>query len=102
MKGRVGKQCRERWHNHLKPSIKRDPWQDHEEWILFLFHKAAGNRWAEIAKYLPGRSDNSIKNYWNSNMKKKINRYLRKYKKIAKLQLKDKNYIKNNIEETII
>lgn len=75
MKDRVGKQCRERWHNHLNPQIKKDSWNDEEEWLLFLSHQLHGNRWADISKQLGGRTDNCIKNHWNSTMRKKLNEY---------------------------
>ena len=72
---RVGKQCRERWHNHLNPKIKKESWSEGEEWNLYLTHQLMGNKWADISKSIAGRTDNSIKNHWNSTMRKKMETY---------------------------
>ncbi|BBH06415.1 myb domain protein 50 [Prunus dulcis] len=69
---RCGKSCRLRWINYLRPDLKRGPFSQQEENLIIELHAVLGNRWSQIAAQLPGRTDNEIKNLWNSCIKKKL------------------------------
>lgn len=69
---RCGKSCRLRWINYLRPDLKRGTFSEEEENLIIELHAVLGNRWSQIAAQLPGRTDNEIKNLWNSCLKKKL------------------------------
>ncbi|KAK9714773.1 hypothetical protein RND81_06G118800, partial [Saponaria officinalis] len=69
---RCGKSCRLRWTNYLRPDIKRGKFSPEEEESIIQLHSVMGNKWSAIAANLPGRTDNEIKNYWNTHIRKKL------------------------------
>ncbi|KAL1566788.1 transcription factor MYB20-like [Salvia divinorum] len=69
---RCGKSCRLRWTNYLRPDVKRGLLSEYEEKMVIDLHAQLGNRWSKIASHLPGRTDNEIKNHWNTHVKKKL------------------------------
>ncbi|XP_026659444.2 transcription factor MYB92-like [Phoenix dactylifera] len=69
---RCGKSCRLRWTNYLRPDIKRGKFSEDEERLVIHLHSVLGNKWSTIATQLPGRTDNEIKNYWNTHLRKKL------------------------------
>ncbi|KAH6826793.1 myb domain protein 36 [Perilla frutescens var. hirtella] len=69
---RCGKSCRLRWLNYLRPNIKHGGFTDEEDTIILTLYHNIGSRWSVIASQLPGRTDNDVKNYWNTKLKKKL------------------------------
>lgn len=72
---RTPKQCRERWNGHLNPSINKGPWTYYEDCILVEKQRVLGNKWAEIARFLPGRTDTIVKNRWHTSLKNRLSEF---------------------------
>ena len=80
---RTGKQCRERWQHQLNPDIVKDEWSQAEQLALFEVQTRVGNKWSQIAVFLPGRTDNGVKNFFYSSVRRvltKLNVYLGRQK----------------------
>jgi hypothetical protein len=73
---RSGRQCRERWFNHLDPSVRKGPWTTEEDKIIAEIVKQEGHKWSLISKHLPGRTDNAVKNRFNSTIKKRMGSFV--------------------------
>ncbi|PKA66375.1 Myb-related protein 308 [Apostasia shenzhenica] len=69
---RCGKSCRLRWINYLRPDLKRGNFSDEEDELIIKLHSLLGNKWSLIAGRLPGRTDNEIKNHWNTHIRRKL------------------------------
>ncbi|XP_058741329.1 transcription factor MYB118-like [Vicia villosa] len=97
IEGKTNKQCWNRWHNHVRPDIEKGPWSKEEDMTLIKAHKEVGNKWTEIAKRLPRRTENTVRNHWN-NTKKRL--YSKKAQNERKEDLNEDlllNYIKGII-----
>ena len=99
---RTGKQCRERWHNHLNPDINKDDWSPEEEMRVFELQKQLGNKWSEIADLMPGRTDNSIKNCFYSAIRRNLRKYNKKKPESEKLKGSLKNLLKRPAIQAIL
>ena len=69
---RSSKQCRERWFNHLDPNVTKHAWTPEEDQMIFQQHMKLGSKWSLISKLIPGRTDNAVKNRWNSSISKRL------------------------------
>ncbi|GMH01282.1 hypothetical protein Nepgr_003121 [Nepenthes gracilis] len=69
---RCGKSCRLRWMNYLSPAVKRGDFSEEEDDLIIRLHNLLGNRWSLIAGRVPGRTDNQVKNHWNTHLSKKL------------------------------
>lgn len=99
--GRTGKQCRERFRNHLDPNVTRTAWTMQEDQMLIDLHARFGNSWTKISSFFTGRTDNCVKNRWNSTIKKRLERIEKGEPLVMKRGRKPKNPTANKIVEPL-
>ncbi|XP_012838674.1 PREDICTED: transcription factor MYB59-like [Erythranthe guttata] len=97
---RTGKSCRLRWVNYLHPGLKKVKMTSHEERLVLELHSKWGNRWSRIARKLPGRTDNEIKNYWRTHMRKKAQQSKKQKKSISPISSSDNSSSSSSISNS--
>ncbi|KAK9268623.1 hypothetical protein L1049_000380 [Liquidambar formosana] len=97
---RCGKSCRLRWANHLRPNLKKGSFSPEEERLILELHAKIGNKWARMAAQLPGRTDNEIKNYWNTRVKRRLRQGLPLYPKDIQTQPTSPFHLQNTTTHT--
>lgn len=86
--GRTGKQCRERWTNQINPELNKQAWKEQEDISILQLHQTYGNSWSAIAKHLPGRSSNAVKNRWGWLLRHNVNLFVMKGQQVTAAPVK--------------